>query len=269
MLEELLATPLFTSKATFAVGGTSHLWVIALSLAAAGLLVAAGRRHPEHPFHRRISLALGLTILVSELVFCIYAVPLGFWGANWSLPLHLCDVTSIMCGLALITRSRLATEWTYYFGLSATLVTTATPDMRWDFPHVEFYCFFITHALVSVAAAYMVFGLRRLPRPGAWLRIFALANLFGLAVAAINLQLDSNYLYICKKPQVESLFDLLGPWPWYVGAMELIVLAFLGALSFVEPGLHHAALRARPGRGVLQDCRRQRADRLLEMPPAP
>jgi uncharacterized membrane protein YwaF len=91
---------------------------------------------------------------------------------------------------------------------------------------------------VSAALAYVTFGLDRRPRPGAATRVFVWVNLYGLLISAVNTALDSNYLYICRKPPVASPFDYMGPWPCYVGVLDLSLLVFLVAL-------HHLA-RAGP-----------------------
>jgi uncharacterized membrane protein YwaF len=37
--------------------------------------------------------------------------------------------------------------------------------------------------------------------------------------------LDSNYLFLARKPYTPSLLDLLGPWPIYIIWMEVIGIA--------------------------------------------
>lgn len=234
MLKELLISSPLYFKHPFQTGSGAHVAILQLSALLAVGLVIYGAFFRTHRIHHLIRLALGLFILAAEMAFVLYPVPLGTWGPDWCLPLHLCDMTAILCGLALVTRNQLAIEWTYYFGLSTTLVTTATPDMYWDFPHIEFICFFATHSLVSAAACYLVFGLGYRPRKGAWHRVYKLSLLYGCCVALANIFLDSNYLYLCYKPPIESLFDVLGPWPWYIASINAIVLLFFLTLSLAE-----------------------------------
>ena len=49
-------------------------------------------------------------------------------------------------------------------------------------------------------------------------------NLFLFITTAINLMLDSNYFWICGKPETASLLDIMGPWPWYILTGELVAL---------------------------------------------
>ena len=241
MLDELLY-----SHVKFQPWGASHLAVLALSLALSIALVLFGRRFPALGAHAALTRSLGAFIIVSELVFVLYPVYLGTFAANWGLPLQLCDITALVTGFGLLTGHRFALEWGYFLGLSATLLTTFSPDLEHDFPHVEFWCFFLTHALVSVAVLYSAFGLDRRPRPGAGFRVWAGVNLYGLAAIAINLRLSSNYLYICWKPGVHSPFDYLGPWPFYVLALNAILYALVRGLAVLAERAPCRALPAAP-----------------------
>jgi hypothetical integral membrane protein (TIGR02206 family) len=58
-------------------------------------------------------------------------------------------------------------------------------------------------------------------------------NVYILAVGAINAGLGSNYLFIMHKPETASLVDVLGPWPWYIVAME--VIGFVNCLILFAP----------------------------------
>jgi hypothetical integral membrane protein (TIGR02206 family) len=168
------------------------------------------------------------------VAFCLYPVPLGKWRIDWALPLQLCDLTAFTTGFGLLTMNAFALEIGFFLGLSATLLTTATPDLAMDFPHIEFFCFFLTHALVSVAVVYVTFGLDVRPRAMAGLKVWGLVNAVGIVIAGVNMRLGSNYLYICRKPPVASPFDFMGPWPLYVVVLDLVLAALLVLLTVVS-----------------------------------
>lgn len=224
---------LLHSRIRFQAFGHSHLSVLSLSLLLALVLIAWGRRDRHNPAHRWATRLLGLTIVVSEIVFVMYPVYLGRFGWDWGLPLQLCDLTALVAGCGLMFDVTFMIEVGFFLGLSATLITTATPDLDHDFPHIEFWCFFLTHSFVAAVVAYQAFGLDRRPRPGAPLKVWLAVNAYGLLAILINLKLNSNYLYICRKPGVNSPFDYLGPWPWYVVALDLILAGFIAALALI------------------------------------
>ncbi|WP_235626610.1 YwaF family protein, partial [Mycobacteroides abscessus] len=41
----------------------------------------------------------------------------------------------------------------------------------------------------------------------------------------------SNYGFLNRKPSTASLFDLMGPWPWYVVVATVLVLAVWALMS--------------------------------------
>lgn len=238
---------LLHSGARFEAFQASHLAVLVLSLVLGLVLVASGRTWRQSAVHRWLPRALGALIVVSEIVFVMYPVYLGTFGWHWGLPLQLCDVTALVIGVALMFGLQFGLEWGYFLGLSATLLTTATPDLEHDFPHVEFWCFFLTHALVAVTAAYAVFGLDRRPRPRAAVHVWIAVNLYGLAMVYVNTRLHANYLYICRKPGVNSPFDYLGPWPHYVVALDVILAGFLAGLTLIAAIVPVLAEKDGPG----------------------
>lgn len=222
---------LLYSNVPFTMYGPSHRAVVLMSLFAAMALVLLGRKARGLSLHHWLPRTLGALIVVSEIVFVLYPVYLGKFGFDWGLPLQLCDITALVIGFGLIFEKAFALEVGCFLGLSATLLTTVTPDLVHDFPHVEFFCFFLTHAMVSVVALYVVFGLDRRPRPRAELHVWLSVNLYGLLAAAINTALGSNYLYICRKPPTGSPFDFMGPWPYYVLVLDLTLGAMLLGLA--------------------------------------
>lgn len=214
---------LWGSTSRFALFAPSHLAALGLFAALAALLVAFGRSAAPAGAKRAVRIGLGVCIFAFETLYVLY-------------PLQVCDITAYATALALVSGWAPAREVSGYMGLTTTLIACLTPDMTYDFPHVEFLCFFATHALVVAAVLYQVVGLGQWPGPGAARRVFLLINGYGAAMVGVNLALGANYMYICAKPQLGSPMDWLGPWPVYIVAMDVL---FVGALALVS-----AALRA-------------------------
>jgi hypothetical integral membrane protein (TIGR02206 family) len=76
----------------------------------------------------------------------------------------------------------------------------------------------------SLAAVFMtaVQGLR--PYWRSLLRVFVVMNIYMVFVFMVNSLIGSNYLFIMRPPDTPSLIDMLGPWPWYILALEAIGL---------------------------------------------
>ena len=103
-----------------------------------------------------------------------------------------------------------------------------TPDLLYDFPHPVYIIFYLGHSLtvLSVLFAMFVFGFQPQLR-SVGIAIVA-TIIYGLIILAVNLLLGTNYLFLMAKPSAASLFDYLGPWPWYlVGLTVLCVIVFV------------------------------------------
>lgn len=58
-------------------------------------------------------------------------------------------------------------------------------------------------------------------------------NIFALLVTPINLYLGSNYLFLMAKPAVKTIYDYLGPWPYYILSIEVAMIGVFGLILIV------------------------------------
>ena len=162
--------------------------------------------------------------------------PIADWEGR--LPAHLCDFTALLAAGCLLMRrgkakQRLA-EVIYVWGLSGTLQGLLTPAVKADFPHPEFFRFFLLHAAVVVVSVYLVWGLDLRPQKGALLRVFGWLQVYMVGAAITNLITGSNYGFLSRPPPSPSLVDVLGPWPWYILGIEAIGLVYFTVLIFIS-----------------------------------
>jgi hypothetical integral membrane protein (TIGR02206 family) len=155
----------------------------------------------------------------------------GLQTADNSLPLHLCDITALCAGFALLCQRPLLVELTWFWGMAGAGNSILTPTAKYAFPHPENLWFFAMHGGIVIAAAYLVIGRKLWPRKGAVLWTLALGNIYLLCVGIINWQLGTNYGYACHKPDTPTLLDVLGPWPWYLIALQVVALLLFLALD--------------------------------------
>jgi hypothetical integral membrane protein (TIGR02206 family) len=145
----------------------------------------------------------------------------GQWTIQGMLPLWLCSVTSWTMPLLLVARSRRYYEWAYFMGIIGATMALSTPDlMNYGFPHYRFIEFLTLHGALIVATVYMtaVEGFR--PTWKSLPRVIVITNLYWGVCAVVNNLIGSNYLYTRGKLPTPSLLDVLGPYPWYLLAME-------------------------------------------------
>ncbi|MFD0895045.1 TIGR02206 family membrane protein [Luteolibacter ambystomatis] len=221
--------------------GPSH-WVAlaATAVAAIGMIRLNRSVKVAEPVKQRAN-----TILAILLVVAVSLDPLLTWlryrhdpdvalagtlVRETALPLYLCDVVSLVLAVALVTRRQRWTEMGYFWGLAGTVQGLLTPTLyfNWDTP--EYYAFFVQHGGVPVAALALVFGAGIKPQRGAFRRAVLWSWVYMAVVFCLNVLLDSNYGFLNHKPAVGTLFDYMGPEPWYLLTLQAVAFSLYGLL---------------------------------------
>jgi hypothetical integral membrane protein (TIGR02206 family) len=231
----------------------AHLAALAVLVVAVAFSVWAPRHRPGG-WVTTYARMLALGIAAGWIGEYVADVVTGIWTVKYDLPLQLTDAVSLVAIVALWTRRRLAVELVYFWGLSASLQATLTPDLGQTFPSVYYFTYFIYHVGAVTAACLLVFGCGIYPRPRAAWRVFAIT----LGVAAVaglgDLLTGGNYMYLRLKPVHNSLLNVMGPWPVYIATTALLGLALVLVLQVLADAV---------GRG---DRRRAPADERLAEP---
>jgi len=215
-----------------------HYIAIAVGFAAVAGFLLAGKKGDESRKRAAVVLAvLNLSAFPLSLVaWASIDVPKSL---DNFLPLHLCDVAAFSAGFALLTKRPLLCALTYFWGLAATMQALLTPALSVGFPHFAFVMFFVQHFAIVAAAFYLpvVDGWR--PRQPLWkapLEAFAWSQVYLAFAMTMNKLLGTNFAFASHKPENPSLLDQLGPWPWYLLAMEVLALLlyYLLTLPFIR-----------------------------------
>jgi hypothetical integral membrane protein (TIGR02206 family) len=204
----------------------AHLAALAVLVVGVALAVWAPRRYPGSwtvPAAR----ALAVLIIAGWAGEYVADVVLGTWSLRYDLPLQLTDAISVTAIIALWTRRAWAVELTYFWGLTASLQATLTPDLSSSFPSIYYFTYFIYHVGAIVGGCFLVLGCRRYPRPGAVWRVYAATFAVALLAALGDVLSGGNYMFLREKPEYSSLLNVLGPWPWYIASTAALALALL------------------------------------------
>lgn len=203
--------------------GPGHLTAIALTVLVP-LALAWWARRDASGRGRRVGELSFVSVLLGQAVwrpFWLHSVGrLPDWPEL--IPLHLCDWALIACVCACLLRTRLACELAYFWGLAGTLQGLLTPDLDYDFPSAPFLLFFLGHGGIVGAVLFLVAGCGFRPTWGSAARAFSAIAGYGVIVGAYNAAAGTNFGYLCAKPDVPTLLDHLGPWPWYIGVLLLV-----------------------------------------------
>ncbi len=161
---------------------------------------------------------LGTALLAAKAAELIWYAAEGVGWRNL-LPLQLCDLAAFAAAATLFSRNRFVFELAYFWGMGGTLQALLTPDLSSGFPSADFWFFFVPHGLVIAGIFFATASLGLRPRPGSVLRVIIVTLIISIPVGATDWLLGKDYMYLCRKPDTASLFDYLGPWPWYVLAL--------------------------------------------------
>jgi hypothetical integral membrane protein (TIGR02206 family) len=217
----------------FTTFSTSHLLAIALIAFASLAIPLLVRRLGPPAVANATAVAIGLVLLLRDLIGIPMAILVYDQPALQSLPLHLCGVTLFLVAYVLIRHSYPVFEVAYFWGLAGGMQAVLTPNLRFDFPHPLFISFFLAHGLIIVGVVYAMVVFRFRPTWHSLIKTVGVTLGYMLLIIPINLLLGTNFLYLREKPVQPSLIDYLGPWPWYV--LGMIGVAVLALLIYYAP----------------------------------
>jgi hypothetical integral membrane protein (TIGR02206 family) len=123
----------------------------------------------------------------------------------------------------------------YFAGISSSVQALLTPDLGiYSFPHFRYIEFFTAHGGVLLACLFMIFVEKAEPSHLSLWTTFLILNIYGAGIFLLDKLVHANYLYIMKKPDVASLLDYLGTWPWYILSLEgvMIIIFYLLYVPF-------------------------------------
>ncbi|QGQ44939.1 TIGR02206 family membrane protein [Metabacillus sediminilitoris] len=209
----------------FRLFSREHLITIAIILVLGILLFIFREEIQKQEKRRIIRLSLALLLLASDASYHIWLVSKNTWSFKKALPLHLSDLAVILAIVMLLTGSFRLFQFMYFAGLGSSIQAVLTPDLgRYSFPHFRYIEFFVSHGGVVLACLFMVFAFKYRPTIRSMWMTVLLVNLYAICIFFLNKWLGANYLYIMKKPGNASLLDVLGPWPWYLISLEIIMI---------------------------------------------
>jgi hypothetical integral membrane protein (TIGR02206 family) len=228
--------------ASFQHYGISHLLALAITVVAAVIMVRFMRSDVLEKVKTRVRYIFGSLLIIVVLMdpvltFLRYGVNDTGWHIFWnsSLPLYLCDVVSIVAALALFTRNYKLAEVAYLWGLAGTTQGLLTPTLAYDWDTLEYYSFFLQHSGVPIAAITLVWGMGIVPRKGAFRRIIIWSWAYMALVIGLNFLMKQNYGFLSGKPDFSTMFDYMGPYPYYLLTLQAIAFTLYYILLKVAP----------------------------------
>lgn len=208
----------------FIIFGEQHLIALAIILAIGIIFPWLVKRQNNPRIIETLAWILAVSLVGHEIIKFGFRV--WYYDFPWQneLPLHLCRIATFVTAVVLVNRSQKLYNLIYFWGLGGGVQALLTPDIPFAFPHGTAWFFFIGHGLLVIAILYCTVVFKLLPTFKSIKQVFITTNLIALPLIPLNFLIDSNYLYLRQKPVTGSLLDFLGPWPWYLISLEVVML---------------------------------------------
>jgi hypothetical integral membrane protein (TIGR02206 family) len=136
-----------------------------------------------------------------------------------SLPLNFCRANMWLVAWMLARRSYRAFEVAYFWAVVGAGVALLAPDLQEGFPHPLFFTFFVGHGLGVFAVVYAVRGFGFTPGLASLARALLAAVALAAVAISVNAWLDTNYLYLARRPAGSAILDVFEPWPGYLAGV--------------------------------------------------
>ncbi len=220
--------PFFKDNFTFVNYGNEH-WVTLLIWLIIGIVFIIGSKRLLNPKQQRITLFLfGLFVLGGQVMKIICRLYLGVFDYTVDLPLHLCNMMPFVIPFALLINKRLIWAILFFWIMAGTFQALLSPTLEHSFPHYEYHRYWIVHAGLVIIALYPIFiNGYRLYLSDALLSAICM-NILGLFMYVVDVFLDANYMYMRAWPPGKTLYNFLGPWPYYNLSIELVIITLFG-----------------------------------------
>ncbi|MGI6778001.1 MAG: TIGR02206 family membrane protein [Acetivibrionales bacterium] len=224
----------------FELFGLTHITVLTVLAVINTIIIAILKTNKSEKVKKYFRYLFALFICAANISFFIWSFFSGYWSVKYTLPLHICDVSVVLSVIMLVLKNYAVYEITYFWGLAGSTQAILTPDIApYNFPHYIFFSFFILHGVVITSVLYMTIVEGYRPRFASAIKALIYTHIYACIIAVVNVLLDSNYLFLCRKPYNPSIIDYLGPWPWYLLSLDFIavILFLLYYLPFAIPYL--------------------------------
>ncbi|PXW91793.1 putative integral membrane protein (TIGR02206 family) [Streptohalobacillus salinus] len=172
-----------------------------------------------------IKYTLIAALIGGEVFFHGWYLANNRWDIIYNLPLQLSSISIYLCTFMLVTKNYRVFEISFFISMTSALIAIITPELFFGAPHLRFFQFFIVHIAIVLACFYMVWFEGYKATATSVIRAFLVLNFIVGCVFIINHLTGANYMFLSRKPNNATVIDLLGPYPWYILALEAIALS--------------------------------------------
>ncbi|MGM0901049.1 MAG: TIGR02206 family membrane protein [Bacillota bacterium] len=201
----------------------SHLVILAIYILMTVVIFIRSKKWNDKEW-RRTEIGVAISLILFEITNQLWMYVNGVWKIGRSLPLELCNIGLILCVILLLTKKKVIFELLFFIAILGANQAIFTPALTYDFPHFRFFHFFYTHLVIVWVSLYFMWAKRYSPTFGTTIKQIIFINLLLPIIMFVNKHANGNYWFLRHKPKSPSLFDLLGPYPWYIFSLESLLI---------------------------------------------
>lgn len=210
-----------SSDIAFELFGKAHLWtVLIMLLVNIGMIYLSKRYKVISDFYKKY---LILSLILLDLLYRLW----GLLGPNnyvITLTVHISSASVILAVIMLLKFNQKIFDVLFYWGLIIVPQAIITPGTPFGFPHLRFFQILLIHFNVLFSVVYLLSVEKRKITRYSFKRAVIVTHLYVVFIFIVNTVFSTNYMFISQKPSVSSLIDYLGPWPYYLIAMDVIMI---------------------------------------------
>lgn len=147
------------------------------------------------------------------------------------LPLHLCHFAYWFSVLGMLAQvynyknKQFFFNCAYFLGFSGAFQGIVTVDLTGIFTFGDMLSLHLQHSLIILNVLWLIFAYGMKFNLKGVMQAFLFTNILLIFVGIINTVIESNYMFLCKPPDVNNPF-LIGDWPFYLIILELIFFIY-------------------------------------------
>ncbi|NQD67675.1 TIGR02206 family membrane protein [Bacillus haikouensis] len=207
----------------FSLFSVSHVVTLAIFIFVA-VIIFLYRKNVSNSKRRRIEKGTAYSLILMEMMNHVWMYVHDVWKFGRSMPLELCNIAVILCICLLLTRKRIFFELLFFIAVLGATQAIITPALTYDFPHFRFLHFFYSHLIAVWVTLYFTLANGYHPTFRSFTKLIVFINLLMPIILLVNMLSEGNYWFLRHKPKSPSLFDLLGPYPWYILTLESVLI---------------------------------------------
>lgn len=214
----------------FNLFGWAHMITLIIMIILGIVIIYYSRSNEK--FSKAIKICILINLIIMDLGYRLWS---GFYQSNnisGLLSIHISSMSVLLAVVLLIKYNQKVFDVFFYWALILVPQAIITPGIdRFGFPHLRFFQILWVHFLVLYTVFYLLLVEKRRLSKNHFKRALIVTHIYGLFVFVINMIFSTNYMFIGYKASVPSLIQYLGPWPYYIFVLDLIMVVLFVLLS--------------------------------------